>query len=141
MVGDESTDWGKFSRWGRMNKFLACCGGTTPPVRKTLYLAFFYLYLPFYPNSQGFSYGGGWGKSPPHRKISPNRLFPPHQRLIAPLNNSFQVITLHPIKTIFNCSHCSYTIFVLISYSLDTQVRLNLILIDVQYSKKGVFSF
>ena len=39
------------------------------------------------------------------------------------------------------CSHCSYTIFVLISYSLDPQVMLVLILIDVRYSQKTVFSF
>ena len=31
--------------------------------------------------------------------------------------------------------------FVLISYSLDTQVMLIVILIDVQYSQKAVFSF
>ena len=30
---------------------------------------------------------------------------------------------------------------VLISYSLDTQVMLILILIDVQYSQKSVFNF
>ena len=106
--------------------------------------SFFFIYIYHFTLIVRVFPTGGDGGSPPHQpKIcsSPNRLFPPHQRLIAPLNNSFQVITLHPIKTIFNCSHCSYTIFVLISYSLDTQVRLNLILIDVQYSKKGVFSF
>ena len=32
-------------------------------------------------------------------------------------------------------------IFVLISYSCDTQVMLILILIDVQYSQNAVFSF
>ena len=37
--------------------------------------------------------------------------------------------------------HCSYTIFVLVSNSLDTQVMLVLILIDVHYSKKAVLSF
>ena len=49
-----------------------------------------------------------------------------------PLNNK---------NIIFMCSHCSYTIFVLISYSLDPQVMLVLILIDVRYSQKTVFSF
>ena len=41
----------------------------------------------------------------------------------------------------FSCSYCSCFIFVLISYSLDTQVMLIVILIDVQYSQKAVFSF
>ena len=41
----------------------------------------------------------------------------------------------------FSCSHCSCTIFALISYSLDIQVMLILILIDVQYSQKPVFTF
>ena len=41
----------------------------------------------------------------------------------------------------FSCSHCSCIIFVLISYSLDTQAMLIFILIDVQYSQKAVFSF
>ena len=39
----------------------------------------------------------------------------------------------------FRGSHCSCTIFILISYSLYTQVML--ILIDVQYLQKAVFSF
>ena len=39
------------------------------------------------------------------------------------------------------CSHCSCTIFVLISYSLDTQIMLIVILINVQYPQKAVFSF
>ena len=51
----------------------------------------------------------------------------------------------NPIKpnknSIFSCSHyCSCFFFVLISYSLDTQVMLILILIDDQYSQKAVFS-
>ena len=44
-------------------------------------------------------------------------------------------------NSIFSCSHCSCSIFVLISYFLHTQVMLILISIDVQYSQKGVFSF
>ena len=44
------------------------------------------------------------------------------------------------MKTAF-LSHCSLTIFVLISYSLDTQVMLILVLIDAQYSQKAIFSF
>ena len=43
--------------------------------------------------------------------------------------------------SIFICSHSSCAIFVLISYSLDTQVMLILALIDVWYSQKAIFSF
>ena len=41
----------------------------------------------------------------------------------------------------FSCSHCSCTIFNLTSYFLYTQVMLLLILTDVQYLQKVVFSF
>ena len=81
---------------------------------------------------------------PPPRKIPPTKLlFPAHQKSIPPLNKSFQDITQQkPDKNIiFSCSHCSCTIFVLISYSFDTQVVLILILIDVQYLRNVVFSF
>ena len=44
-------------------------------------------------------------------------------------------------NVIFSCSHCSNTIFVLISYSLNAQIMLILILIYIQYSQKVVFSF
>ena len=50
----------------------------------------------------------------------------------------------NPIKNknvIFSCNHFSCTIFVLISYSFETQIMLVLILIDVQYSQNAVFSF
>ena len=40
----------------------------------------------------------------------------------------------------FSCSHCSFTIFTLISYFLYTQVMLILILIDVQYLQNVAFS-
>ena len=42
--------------------------------------------------------------------------------------------------SILSCSHCPCSIFVLMSYSLDTQVMSILILIDVQYSQNAVFS-
>ena len=42
---------------------------------------------------------------------------------------------------IFSCSHCSSTIFILISYSLFTQVMLSFVLINVQYLQNVVFSF
>ena len=44
-------------------------------------------------------------------------------------------------NVIFSCSHSSCTIFVLISYSFETQIMLILILIIVQYSQNAVFSF
>ena len=85
----------------------------------------------------------------PHRVDAPPPPPPPkkkknthtHQKSISPHppNNIFKV---QPNKNvIFCCSHCSCTIFMLISYSLDTQVMLILILIHVQYSQKAVFSF
>ena len=94
---------------------------------------------------QNFLYWGNGGESPllptenllisPHLENSPppSRL-PPHQMFIP----------LPPPKVkniIFSCSQCSWAIFVLISYSLDTQVMLILVLIDVQYSQKIIFSF
>ena len=84
---------------------------------------------------------------PPPEKISPSRLpplpnfyFPPHPKMQFP--HYITIFKLQPNKNIiFICSHCSCTIFVLISYSLDTQDMLILILIDVKYSQKAVFSF
>ena len=56
---------------------------------------------------------------------------------LPPFNSSYDTI-----KTSFLViSHCYCTIFVLISYSFDTQVMLILILIDAQYPQNGVFSF
>ena len=87
----------------------------------------------------GFSLLRGWGAregnppisqkwgSPPHSpppgKIPPSRCTPPNKIFIFS----------------FTCSHCSCIIFVLISYSLYTQVVPILILIDVQYLQKAVF--
>ena len=47
----------------------------------------------------------------------------------------------HQLKICSFLHYSSSSIFVLISYSLDTQVMLILVLIDVQYSQKAVFSF
>ena len=44
-------------------------------------------------------------------------------------------------NVIFCCSHGYCTTFVLISYSVGTQVMLSLILIDIQYLQTIVFSF
>ena len=45
------------------------------------------------------------------------------------------------ILSCFRCCHCSCTIFIFTLYSFYTQVMLILILIDVQYLQKVVFSF
>ena len=73
---------------------------------------------------------------PPPRKSPPNQMFiPPSTK------QQFSSYNLIKTVSIFSCRHYSSSAFVLISYSLDTQVMLILILIDVQYSKKAVFSF
>ena len=88
------------------------------------------------PTSQKVVHSTSPGKSPPPLRPPYKFLFPSHQKSVPPpLNKNFQIITQ------LSCSHCSCTIFVLISYSFDTQVVLILILIDVQYSQNAVFSF
>ena len=104
--------------------------------------SYIYIYTGFLP------LGGMGGKSPPTtiqkfahspphshlEKLLPSRLLPPlHQTFILPplppLCNNFQVITQK--NSSFSCSHCSCSIFVLISYTLDLQIMLIFILIDV----------
>ena len=102
-------------------------GGLCKPKDSTLQG---YPYWGVIPTSQKFAH------SPPPRKMTPTKLLftqPP----LAP-NNNFQVITQQ--NSIYSCRHCSCSI-AWISYSLDKQVMLILILIDVQYSQKAVFSF
>ena len=70
-----------------------------------------------------------WG-SPPHSP--PPGKIPPSRCIKSP--NKIFIFS-------FSCSHCSIIIFVLISYSLYTQVVPILILIDVQYLQKAVFCF
>ena len=68
-----------------------------------------------------------------------NFLFSSHQKSISqppPLKKIY-----NPIKTSFLAVVTPCTIFVLISYSFDTQVMLILFLIDVQYSQNAVSSF
>ena len=87
-----------------------------------------------YPPCSGFScLSPHLAKSPPHQIFISPPPTPPTKQHFSSYN---------PIKTvIITCSHCSCSILVLISYFLDTQVMLILILIDVQYSQKAVFSF
>ena len=101
--------------------------------------------------SAGFSLLGWWD---PHQlkicSFSQHLEKYPHQIFI-PLptkgqspspSTKQQFSSYDPTKnSIFCCSHCSCSIFVLISYSLHPQVMLILILIDVYYSQRAVFSF
>ena len=78
---------------------------------------------------QGFPYLEDRGVPPPTKNllIHPLRtkfLFPPTESQFNLIKNK---------NIFFSCSH--YTIFVLISYSFNTQIMLILILIDVQYSQ------
>ena len=75
--------------------------------------------------------GGDGGVLPPTKNLHihplPTKLYtyslPPKVNLTQYKNKN----------VIFSCSHCSCTIFVLISYSFETQIMLIFILIDVQY--------
>ena len=98
---------------------------------------------------------GGWGESHPYQpkiRSSPQleKLSPPPPQIFIlsspkgnfPLSNYIKIFKLQPNENvIFSCSPYSCTMFVLISYSFDTQVMLILILIDVQHSQNGVFYF
>ena len=74
---------------------------------------------------------------PPPEKVSSSTL--PHpkfsspcQRLISPTKQQFPCY--NPTKSFsFSWEHCSCIIFILNSYSLNRQVMLSLILVDVQY--------
>ena len=98
-------------------------------------------------NIQGFPYWGMRGVPPPGEiYIPPHQIFipsPPKVNSFLSLPHLIKMFKLQPNKNvIFSYSHCSScTIFVLISYSFDTQAMLLLILIDVQYSQNAVFSF
>ena len=88
---------------------------------------------------------GGDGEPPPYQpkicSCSHHQffiLFPPKVNLPTP--PSLKKI-YNPIKTSFLAVVTPCTIFVLISYSFDTQVMLILFLIDVQYSQNAVSSF
>ena len=73
----------------------------------------------------------GMGESLTNQKFAHSP--PPHQILILSRQKSCQPNKKNK-NVIFSCSHCSCTIFVLISYSFDTQVMLI-------YSQNAVFSF
>ena len=86
---------------------------------------------------QSFPYWGDGGlpTATKHLLIHPS---PPNFCFLPPKVNSTQEKNKN---VIFSCSHCSCTIFVLISYSFETQIMPILILIGVQYSQNVVFSF
>ena len=98
----------------------------------------------FFELVTGFPYQGATSPPPdenllipphPSGKIPPLDSTPPPTKVNSPsLNNNFQLVIKNSISS---CSHCACSIFVLISYSLNTQVMLILSLIDVQYSQKA----
>ena len=83
---------------------------------------------------------GGMDESPPTNQKCAHSP-PPHQIFVPSHQKSSQ--PNKKIKTSFLAvaSDCSCTIFVLISYSFETQIMLVSILIDVQYPQNAVFSF
>ena len=115
-----------------------------------IYIWYIYIYIYIY---QGFPYWGNEEGVYPHllkfcsfspnlENLPPPSRVPPIKFLFPPPSTKQQFSKVNPIKnSIFSCSHCSCSIFVLISYSLNTQVMLILILIDVQYSQKAILRF
>ena len=92
--------------------------------------------LPPLPQCRGFSLMGEIRGVPPvtiQKLAYPIHPLPPNF-YSAPTKQKSS--SYNSIKTVFFPA----SIFVLISYSLNTQVMLNLFLIDVQYSQKAVFS-
>ena len=91
---------------------------------------FFIVYKTLLPRFvQGFPYWEDGGVPPPTKNLLIHPL--PTKFLFPPTESQFNLIKNKNI--LFSCSHCSCTIFVLISYSFKTQIMLILILIDVQY--------
>ena len=90
-----------------------------------------YIYIYIYIN-RVFPIGGMWRVPPTSQKFAQSPLSSPLK--VNPTQQKNK-------KVIFSCSHSSCTIFVLISYSFETQIMLILILIGVQYSQNAVFSF
>ena len=105
-----------------------------------------------------FSVLGRWGGVPPPAKnllISPNlEKFPLPQNFYSTPPSIRQSLAPSPLSTkkkiliynlivncIFRCRYYSCSIFALVSYSLDTQIMLIFILIDVRYLQKALFSF
>ena len=87
-----------------------------------------------------FSLLGGWAESSQQTKIcssppsSPNFYSLPTKSQFNPIKKmktSFLAVVIAPVATIF----------VLSSYSFETEIMLILILIDVQYLQNAVFSF
>ena len=76
---------------------------------------YIYRYIYIYIYIRGFSHWGKWGESLPHLpkicSCPPHLEKFPHRRHAPPPSTT---------SSIFSCSHWSCSIFVLISYSLDT---------------------
>ena len=108
------------------------------------------MYIYIYICTGFFLLAGMERESPPPAKnllISPKLEIFSSSRLHAPPPppplTKQQFSSYNPIKTAFLAVVIALapSIFVLISFSLDTQVMLIFILIDVQYSQEAVFSF
>ena len=82
----------------------------------------------------------GWENSR-HNNPKICSFLPPSPPKLYSLHTKFQFNPIRNKNIIFSCSHCSCTIFVLISYSFEIQVTLISILFKVQYSQNAVFSF
>ena len=74
----------------------------------------FSLYIKTCKVYTGFSYWGDGGVPPQTKNLLIHPL--PTKFLFPPTKSQFNLIK----KVIFSCSHCSCTIFVLISYSFET---------------------
>ena len=78
----------------------------------------------------------------PTWKNPPSRLPPPKvNSYLPPASLNINIHLIIQKNFIFSCRHSSCTIFILISYSLYTQVMLILILIDVQYLQNFALSY
>ena len=114
-------------------------------VYKNLFAKFFYIFICIiciciiYICTR-FSLLGAWGSAPHQPKICS---FPPSPASLYSLPTKSQFNPINKIKTSFLAVVIAAvaTIFVLILYSLETEIMLILILIHVQYSQNAVFSF
>ena len=97
---------------------------------------YIYIYIYIYTES---SLLGGWETSPSTSQKPYSSLPLPHEIFI-PSPPKVSSTQQKNGNIIFSCSHCSCTIFVLISYYFEIQIMLILILMDVQYSQNTVFS-
>ena len=111
-------------------------------IKPCLQSSFIYMYNMYMYNIHIYKVflTGAMGECPPPAK---NLLIPPSPANFYYLPTKSQFNLINKIKTSFLAVVIAAvaTIFVLIFYSLETEIMLILILIDVQYSQNAVFSF